>query len=376
VAHPPPLAKPDAPGGTGRRAGVEGRVIDAFCVVRALRARSDQHGRLILYRPFINPPARQPLATLKTSEEHRVTPVGERFLVVTADDFGIGPETTRGILQLATQGVVTSTVLLVNSPFAAAGVAAWQAAGKPVELGWHPCLTIDTPVLPATEVPSLVDANGRFPRLGTLLKRLALGRVRKAEIEAEFRAQHRRFIELVGAPPANVNAHHHVHIFRPIGDALSRILSENKPFVRRVVEPFGTLRGVPGANLKRKLLTWFGGRAASRQQAAGLPGNDEAIGITDPVFTQKPEFFVRWLAASRGRFVELGCHPGHFDYTLEGRDGTLLDGCIHRRPRELAMLSQPSFLSATKAAGFTLVSAAEMAHRLRGEVAAPISRAA
>ena len=281
----------------------------------------------------------------------------ERFLLVTADDFGVGPDTSRGILDLAARGVLTSTVMLVNSPFAEAGVAAWRAAGRPVELGWHPCLTIDAPVLPAAEIPSLVDANGRFPRLGTLLKRLALGRVRAAEVEAEFRAQHRRFVELVGEPPANVNAHHHIHIFRPIGAALARVLGENKPFVRRVVEPFGTLRSVPGANLKRKLLTWFGSRAAARQQAAGLPGNDEAIGITDPVFTEKPEFFVQWLAASGGRFVELGCHPGYFDYTLEGRDGTLLDGCLHRHPRELAMLSQPSFLIAAKAAGFTLVSA-------------------
>ena len=34
-----------------------------------------------------------------------------RFLVVIADDYGIGPETSRGILELAGRGVVTGTVL-------------------------------------------------------------------------------------------------------------------------------------------------------------------------------------------------------------------------------------------------------------------------
>jgi predicted glycoside hydrolase/deacetylase ChbG (UPF0249 family) len=296
-----------------------------------------------------------------------VAPERSRFLLVTADDFGIGPETIRGVLDLAARGAVTSTVLLVNSPFAEASVTAWRAAGRPLELGWHPCLTIDAPVLPPAAVPSLVGADGRFPRLGTLLKRLTLGRVRGAEVEAEFRAQLARFVELVGAAPANVNAHHHVHVFRPIGDALARVLAESRPFVRRVVEPFRTLHRVPGARLKRALLSWYGKRAARRQHTAGLPGNETLLGITDPPLTEDPAFFARWLKAAVGRFVELSCHPGHFDPTLAGRDGTLADGFVHRRPREFALLGRPEFPDAVRAAGFTLVTAAELVSRLRGE---------
>jgi chitin disaccharide deacetylase len=306
-----------------------------------------------------------------------VSPDAPRFLLVTADDFGIGPETTRGILDLAARGAVTSTVLLVNSPFAEAGVTAWRAAGRPVELGWHPCLTIDAPVLPPSAVPSLVGADGRFPRLGTLLKRLALGRVRAGEAEAEFRAQLARFVELVGAPPANVNAHHHVHVFRPVGDALARALAgPDRPFTRRAVEPVRTLRRVPGARLKRALLTWYGKRAARRQAAAGLPGNDALLGFTDPPFTDDPAFFARWLSAATGRFVDLMCHPGHFDPALAGRDGTLTDGSLHRRPREFALLARPGFLDAVRAAGFTLVTATQLVAHLRGEGGAALRPAA
>lgn len=288
-----------------------------------------------------------------------------RYLLITADDFGIGPETSRGILELAALGAITSTVLLVNSPFAADAVREWEAAGRPIELGWHPCLTLDMPVLPADRIPSLVGPDGRFPGLGRFLRRLAFGRVQAAEVEAELRAQLRRFVELVGGPPTNVNAHHHVHVFRPVSDALIRILTDMpRPFLRRVVEPPGTLRRVKGARLKRWFLSQFGWRAAAQQTTAGLSGNDAVIGITDPACVRDPEFFARWLRAATGQFVELSCHPGRFDESLVGRDGTLTDGAIVRRVWEQEWLRRPAFLDAVRSAGFELVNAAEIIERM------------
>ena len=93
-------------------------------------------------------------------------------------------------------------------------------------------------------------------------------------------------------------------------------------------------------------------------------------GITDPPFVHAPDFFARWLAAARGRFVELSCHPGHLDLTLDGRDGTVADGHIHRRPHELELLRQSGFLDAVRAAGFEVVTAAEFVRRTGGSAAA------
>jgi len=47
-----------------------------------------------------------------------------RYLTVVADDFGIGPATSRGILDLAAKNLVTGTVLIVNSPYAEEAVRA------------------------------------------------------------------------------------------------------------------------------------------------------------------------------------------------------------------------------------------------------------
>lgn len=275
-----------------------------------------------------------------------------RLLLVTADDFGIGPETSRGILDLAERGAVRSTVLLVNSPYAQDAVRTWRRRGRPVELGWHPCLTLDAPMLAPERVPSLVDRSGRFHRLGPFLRRLAFGRIVESEIEAELSAQLERFQDWVESPPANVNAHHHVHVFGPVRRALARILDrlDSKPFVRRVFESGRTLSAVPGGRWKRRLLTRFG-----RVPLGDFPGNDELIGITDPPCVREPDFFRRWLSASTGSVVELTCHPGHFDRTLIGRDGSLEDGQIHRRVAEFERLADPSFDVAVRAAGFVPV---------------------
>ncbi len=297
---------------------------------------------------------------------------GMRYLVVTADDYGIGPATSQGILDLAARGLVTGAVLLVNSPHAEAGVRRWKQSGVPLELGWHPCLTLDRPVLPAARVPNLVGPDGRFHPLGTFLRRLIRCKVSPDEIAAELHAQHDRFCELVGRPPTVVNAHHHVHIFPPVGRILLDVLSRSRPlpYVRKVREPWAVLRSVPGARLKRAFLSFAGRRAARQQEERGFPGNDWLAGITDPAWVSDPEFLTRWLAHVPGRVVELTCHPGYLDTTVAGRDGSLADGQLQRRVCELELLRSPSFRDACRRAGFTLIAPSALAQKAGGARAA------
>ena len=81
----------------------------------------------------------------------------------------------------------------------------------------------------------------------------------------------------------------------------------------------------------------------------------------DPPCVHDPEFFARWLrtaAKSAGPGpVELTCHPGHLDATVEGRDGSFTDGQLHRRQREYELLREPRFLDAVRAAGFVTTAA-------------------
>jgi chitin disaccharide deacetylase len=285
-----------------------------------------------------------------------------RYLVVVADDFGMGPETSRGILELAEAGVVAGTVLLVNSPYAAEAVDRWRKSGVPLDVGWHPNLTVDPPCAPVEQVPSLVGADGCLWPLGAFLKRVVLGRIPAAEVEIELRAQYDRFLEMVGHVPPVVNSHQHAAIFPPVGDILLRVLSAQRPlpYLRRVREPWSMLARIPGAKIKRTLLTVLGRRHARAQHRLGFPGPDWLAGITDPPWVTDPEFFARWLTQVPGRVVELACHPGYHDSSLIGRDCGPSDGLLQRRVDELHLLRQPRFLEACRQAGFTRVPPSEL----------------
>ncbi len=295
-----------------------------------------------------------------------------RFLIIIADDYGIGPETSRGILELAARNLVTGAVLLVNSPYAEESIRAWRQSGSQLEMGWHPCLTLDGPAASPRRVASLLGPDGRLLPLRHFLSRLYLHQICPRQIEIELHAQYDRFLELVGHAPAVVNSHHHVALFPPVGSILRSVLKARGtplPYLRRVREPWPMLGRIAGARIKRTLLTLLGRIEARHQVYDGFPGNDWLAGITDPSNLSDPGFFARWLALTPGQTVELTCHPGRRDTTLIGRDGTEQDGLVQRRVEELRLLQQANFLDACRLAGFLRVSPSEMLAQRTGRLA-------
>jgi chitin disaccharide deacetylase len=292
---------------------------------------------------------------------------GQRPLVVVADDFGIGPATTRGILDVAREGRVTAAVLLVNSPYAEEAVAAWMRAGRSCELGWHPCLTLDRPLLPPDAVPSLVDPSGGFCPLGRFLRRAVFGQIRAEHVAAEFRAQYQRFRDLVGRPPTVVNSHQHVALFGPVGTVLLDVLADQtpRPFVRRIGEPLGQIVAIPGAWLKRFELARRGRQLARQSARLGFPGCDVLIGVTNPPCVADERYLERWLDAARGDRVELMCHPGYRDETLVGRDCRRDDAYVKRRTHELELLRLVTFPAAVARGGFRLTAPSEISAAAR-----------
>jgi len=203
--------------------------------------------------------------------------------------------------------------------------------------------------------------------LGKFLKRAALGKLNRSEIATEYAAQHRRFVELVGHPPRVVNSHQHTSIFEPARTALLELLAAQrgpKPYLRRVREQKRLILGVPGARIKRTLLTHFGNKTARAAEAKGLPGAEWLIGVTDPPCTTDERFWTRWLRKVRGDFVELGCHPGYSDTTLLGRDVPGKKYDLIRRENEMRLLLRDDFTAAMEECGFEMVPPAEY-HSLR-----------
>jgi predicted glycoside hydrolase/deacetylase ChbG (UPF0249 family) len=247
---------------------------------------------------------------------------------------------------------------MINTPFAARAVRFWRHAGRPMDLGWHPNLTLDAPILPPSQVPSLVTPAGEFHPLRSFVFRCFTGRIRRDEVAAELAAQHHRYCEMVGEPPRLVNSHQHVAVFEPARSALLEVLSRQspRPYLRRVVEPANTLTAVPGARAKRCFLTLFGRASARAAERAGFPGCDALLGVTAPRCVFDDRFYTRWIEAAPGSAIELMVHPGHCDDSLAGRDCPPGIG-VARRVREWELIERPEFAESLRRAGFVVARA-------------------
>ena len=82
-------------------------------------------------------------------------------MIVTADDFGLAREVNEAVETAHRNGVVTAASLMVGASAAADAVA--RARRLPsLGVGLHIVLIDGRPVLPASELPALADASGRF----------------------------------------------------------------------------------------------------------------------------------------------------------------------------------------------------------------------
>src|SRR6266576_590295 len=92
--------------------------------------------------------------------QHRREMTMLRRLVVNADDLGLTAGTNDGIFDAHELGILTSASLFANAPATADAIR--RARSHPsLGLGAHLALVDSIPVLPPTEVPTLVEDDGR-----------------------------------------------------------------------------------------------------------------------------------------------------------------------------------------------------------------------
>ncbi len=130
--------------------------------------------------------------------------------MITGDDLGLHDDWDAGIFAALRGGVVTSTSVVTNGPTYGAAVRVLRAGG--FDCGVHLNLVDGAPLSSAADVPSLVDAHGRFPgSVGHFLLRYACGAVRTGEVAIEWERQVQRAID-DGLRPTHLNGHYHLHV--------------------------------------------------------------------------------------------------------------------------------------------------------------------
>lgn len=125
-----------------------------------------------------------------------------RHLIVNADDFGLSEGVNRGILRAHTEGILTSTSLMVRQPAAADAAAASRA---------HPRLSVGLHV----DLAEWVFRDGQWQPLYQVV---ATDNANAVQAEAQrqlemFRSQMRR-------DPTHIDSHQHVHREEPVRSVL------------------------------------------------------------------------------------------------------------------------------------------------------------
>jgi chitin disaccharide deacetylase len=266
-------------------------------------------------------------------------------LVVTADDFGIGVDTSRGIIRAHRQGPVTATSLMTITGEHVRASVGLLADAPDLDVGLHVVVT-DCGHSPLVAKPSsgLAGRDGRFFSNGQLWQKSFVGKLNQSAVAEEIAAQAELFHRLLGKPPAFVDGHHHAHQLPIIRDALLEVIQQGPlpPVTRITIEVPKMIWRVPSAVVKRLAADFLGRRASPIFRSHGLFSNDYYFGMLGQRLHQQDfpwQGFLDHLPNSG--VIEWVVHPGMADDSLIGRDDYRAG-----RVKELESLTNPQGIKA------------------------------
>lgn len=158
------------------------------------------------------PRAWQPQTVMElTDPKYRFILCSMRYLILHADDFGLSPNITDGILEAHTRGLLTSTSLLVGAPDAIRAARLSRSHAR-LGVGLHLALTQVRPILGPRRIPSLLDPRGRnLASAEDIMQRLTDQSLMLEEVRAEWDAQILAAQNL-GLTITHLDGHHHLHL--------------------------------------------------------------------------------------------------------------------------------------------------------------------
>jgi hopanoid biosynthesis associated protein HpnK len=235
-------------------------------------------------------------------------------VITVADDFGLSLAVNEAVERAASSGILTTASLMVAGPAAADAVArARRIAG--LRVGLHLVVIEGVPVLPAAEIPDLVDAQGKFPadqlRLG--INYFFRPHVRR-QLAAEIRAQFAAF-RATGLILDHANAHKHMHLHPTVGRMMMQIGREfGLRAVRVPYEP--RVAGGPADTLGSRAMRHWCAILRGQARRAGLLTNDWIFGLgwTGHMTPDRTQSLLENLPPG---LTEIYFHPA------TGRDATL-----------------------------------------------------
>lgn len=207
-----------------------------------------------------------------------------------------------------------------------------QASDEAIELarstatlgvGCHLLLADGEPVLPAQQIPSLIDARtGHFPAsVSVFLTRLLMRRIRAIEIEAEVRAQI-EFMQSRGVRITHIDTHKHTHMFPTVLRSVLRAARAcGIRAIRNPFEPRWAIQATLGAPWLRlaqvSALRWLEPVCRRIIAEEGFTSTDGTAAVAGTGILDGPTLRCLLNQIPEGTW-ELVTHPGYNDADLAG----------------------------------------------------------
>jgi predicted glycoside hydrolase/deacetylase ChbG (UPF0249 family) len=229
----------------------------------------------------------------------------KRYLVINADDFGLSQGTNRAIKKVHEKGVLTSASLLATTPGFEDSLKIVKDCPK-LGVGVHFSLTWGRSVLPASEVPDLVDQDRYFyPGYARLILKSILIKNFIQQVEKEFLAQIGKVVA-AGVVVDHLDSQEHVHMIPKIFPVVLKIAKKYQiKFIRVPHEKFFLTAYFSAINLLKlmlmKMFSWRR-RQISRSRFYGLLYTNKMNGVV----------LKRILAKVEKGITEVLLHPGYF----------------------------------------------------------------
>ncbi|MFZ5827705.1 MAG: carbohydrate deacetylase [Bacillota bacterium] len=264
-----------------------------------------------------------------------------RYLIVNADDFGLTPGVSDGILRAHREGILTSTTFMVNFPWAGE-MAGLLREAPDLGVGIHLNLTTGAPVLPPERVPSLVTRAGAFVR--SVWR--ALARIQPEEARAEWMAQVEKGVKLLGRTPTHLDTHRFLQAYPPLCEAMLEVARQFGIKAVRILYP----EFVPRGEFRRWSPAGFIVDRSLRRSAMLT----RESGLSHPDQTLAGDFDLTGLLERLDRVEEgvneLISHPGQADDQLAA-----LTSLREQREVELAALTAPEARQRIEARSIQLI---------------------
>ena len=265
-----------------------------------------------------------------------------RQLIVTADDFGAAREVNEAVEAAHRGGILTAASLMVTGSAAADAIA--RARRMPsLRVGLHLVLVEGRPVLPASAVSQLVNADGAFRSdMASLGVQISLSSKARRQLAAEITAQFQAF-RATTLQLDHCNAHKHFHLHPVIGSLMVSIGARfGLEAVRVPLEPATLLRKIERRVPSLPSLTLpFALLLRRRVRGAGLFAPDRTFGLrwSGRMTRDRLAGLIQQLPSG---VSEIYLHPATGSYAGAARD--------YRYCEELAALMAPDVAAACRAA--------------------------